>query len=103
VRQRFTRFVNPLRLPLLLTALVIAAMTSVPVDSHAGAGSCQNTRIFEYTYYYDAAHTLYAGYCQGACYPGGAWCTGVQTDYYVRSGGDLCGCPGGGDQAAARH
>jgi hypothetical protein len=89
VRQRFTRFVNPLRLPLLLTALVIAAMTSVPVDSRA-AGSCP--KIYDYTYYYDDEYTQYAGYCAGACYPGGAWCTGVQTEYYVRYGGELCDC-----------
>jgi hypothetical protein len=88
MRQRFARFVYPLRLPL-MAVLVIAAMTSLPADSRA-AGTCP--RIYEYTYYYDAAHTQYAGYCQGACYPGGAWCMDVITEYYVRSGGELCDC-----------
>jgi hypothetical protein len=90
MRQRLARSVHPLRLPFLLAALVIAAMTSLPADSRAA--SCP--RACEYDYYYDAAHTQWAGYCQGACYPGGAWCTGVTTDYYVRYGCELCGCWG---------
>jgi hypothetical protein len=89
MRQRLARFVSPLRLPFVLAVLVIAAMTSLPADSRA-AGQCP--RIWEYTYYYDAAHTQYAGYCTTACYPGGAWCTGVQTQYYYRYGGELCDC-----------
>jgi hypothetical protein len=89
MRQRFARFVYYLRLPL-MAALVIAAMTSAPADSLAAA--CP--RIWEFDYYYDAAHTQWAGYCTGACYPGGAWCTGVQTEYYVRYGGEPCGCFG---------
>lgn len=95
MRQRFARFVSPLRLPILLAVLVIAAMTSLPADSSA-APYCP--RIWEYDYYYDAAHTQWAGYCTGACYPGGGWCTGVQTEYYVRYGGDYCGCAGGNQQ-----
>jgi len=86
MRQRLASFVHPLRLPFLLAVLVIATMTSLPADSHAAG-----TRACEYDYYYDAAHTQYAGYCQGACYPGGAWCTGVITDYFVRYGCEPCG------------
>lgn len=91
MHQRFGRFVSPLRLPFLLAVLVIAAMTSLPVDSTAGP-ACP--RIWEYDYYFDAAHTQWAGYCTGACYPGGAWCMGVQTEYYVRYGGEPCSCFG---------
>jgi hypothetical protein len=87
MRQRFARFVYRLRLPFLLA--VLAAMTSLPTTSHA-APTCP--RIYDYYYYYDAAHTQYAGFCETACDPGGAWCTGVQTDYYVRYGGELCDC-----------
>jgi len=89
MRQHFARFVPPLKLLFLLTVLVIVAMTSLPADSRAAGTNCP--RIWEYDYYYDAAHTQWAGYCTGACYPGGAWCTGVQTEYYVRYGGDYCG------------
>ena len=92
MRQRFTRFVHPLRLPLLLAILVIAAMTSLPVDS--AAGTCP--RIWDYTYYYDDDYTQWAGYCSGSCYPGGGYCTGEQTEYYVRYGGELCDCGGQG-------
>ena len=87
MRQLFTRFVHPLRLPFTLAVLVIAAMTSLPADSRAASMAC------EYYYYYDAAHTQYAGYCQGACYPGGAWCMDVQTEYYVRTGCYSCDSP----------
>jgi expansin (peptidoglycan-binding protein) len=80
MRQFFARFVHPLRLPFTLAVLVIAVMTSLPAKSHAGSRAC------EYYYYYDAAHTQYAGYCQGACYPGGAFCLDQQTEYYVRTG-----------------
>jgi len=90
MHQRLARFMHPLRLPFVLAILVIAAITSLPADSDAV--TCP--RIWEYDYYYDAAHTQWAGYCTGACYPGGGWCTGVQTEYYVRYGGDYCGCAG---------
>lgn len=92
MRHRFAKFVSPLRLPFLLVALFLVTLTSIPADSLAG--NCP--RIWEYDYYYDAAHTQYAGYCSGACYPGGAFCIGVQTEYYVRYGGDYCGCAGQG-------
>jgi hypothetical protein len=90
MRQSFARFMYPLRLPFVSAVLFIAAMTSLPADS--SAARC--TRFWEYDYYYDAAHTQWAGYCTGACYPGGAWCTGDVTDYYVRYGGDYCGGTG---------
>jgi hypothetical protein len=62
----------------LLAALVIAAITSLPTESHAA-------KICSYQYYYDAAHTQPAGYCHGtACYPGGNWCMGDVTEYYAR-------------------
>jgi len=95
MRQRFARFVSPLRVPFLVAVLVLAAMASLPADS---AAVCHPSRFWEYDYYYDAAHTQYAGYCTGACYPGGAWCMGDVTDYYVRYGGDYCGC--GGQEAS---
>ena len=88
VRQRFARFVYPLKLPFLLAALVVAAMTSVPADSRA-AGCF---RACDYQYYYDAAHTQPSGWCVGACYPGGAYCDGVITEYSVRVACDYCGC-----------
>jgi hypothetical protein len=84
------QFVYILRLPL-SAALVIAAMTSLPADSYAG--KC--VRFWEYDYYYDAAHTQWAGYCTGSCEPGGAWCMGDITEYYFKYGGGYCG-PGCG-------
>jgi hypothetical protein len=90
MRQRSARFVHPLRLPFVLAVLFIAAMTSLPADSRA-AWTCPT--MCEYDYYYDAARTQWAGYCQGACYPGGAWCTGDITDYYRRYGCERCDCP----------
>ena len=87
MRQRFAKFVYPLRLPFILAVWGIVAMTSQPAESH----SHRCTRFWEYDYYYDAAHTQWAGHCAGSCDPGGAWCTGVITDYYVRYGGDYCG------------
>jgi len=97
MRQRFGRFVSPLRLPFLVAVLVLAAMASLPADS---AAVCHPSRWWEYDYYYDAAHTQYAGYCSGACYAGGAFCIGDVTEYYVRYGGDYCGC--GGEQASTQ-
>jgi hypothetical protein len=85
MRRRFARFMYPLRLPILLPVLVLAAMASLPEDSRAACA-----RFWEYDYYYDAARTQWAGYCTGACYAGGAYCTGTQTEYYVRYGGDYC-------------
>jgi hypothetical protein len=91
MRQRFAKFVYPLRLPFLLVVLVIVAMTSLPRDSRA-ALNCPT--ICEYDYYYDAARTQWAGYCQGACYPGGAYCYGDITDYYHRYNCEPCSCLG---------
>ena len=69
----------------------VATVTFLPpVTSAAGS-----TRACEYDYYYDAAHTQWAGYCQGACYAGGGWCTGVTTDYSVRLNCVPCSCLGG--------
>ncbi|HVR97347.1 MAG TPA: hypothetical protein VMW27_12080 [Thermoanaerobaculia bacterium] len=63
----------------LVATLVTAAMTSLPGDSHAGGN-----KICDYEYYYDAAHTQYAGYCYAACYAGGNFCIGDLTEYYAR-------------------
>ena len=93
MRQRFTRFMSPLRLPFAFAVLFIAVMTSLPADS--SAGGC--VRFWDYDYYYDAAHTQWAGSCTGSCAPGGASCTGDVTEYYVKYGGGACGgptCPG---------
>jgi hypothetical protein len=90
VRRHFARFVYPLRLPFVLMVLFIAAMTSLPADS--GAANCPTA--CEYQYYYDSARTQPAGTCYGACYPGGAWCTGDITDYYKRYACEPCGCWG---------
>ena len=87
MRQHLVSLAHLLKLPLLLVVLAIAAVASVPEASRAA--TCP--RIWEYDYYFDAAHTQWAGYCTGSCTPGGGWCTGVQTDYYVRYGGDYCG------------
>jgi hypothetical protein len=87
MRQRFAKFVYPLRLPF-LAVLVIAALTSLPADSHAFR--CYT--YWDYDYYYDAAHTQWAGSCVGSCEPGGAWCTGEQTGYYIKYYGGSCGC-----------
>jgi hypothetical protein len=81
--QRVARFVHTLRLPFVLAVLFIAGMTSLPVGSHAA------TKAFDYQYYYDAAHTQPSGFCTAACYPGGAYCEGVITEYYEKMG---CGC-----------
>lgn len=61
-----------------LTVLVIAAMASLPADSHAGG-----PKMCDYEYYYDAAHTQFAGYCYAACYAGGNFCIGEITAYYA--------------------
>ena len=87
MRQRFAKSLYSLRLPFLLAALVIAAMTSLPVDSRAAC-----PRACDYQYYYDAAHTQPSGWCVGACYPGGAHCDGVITDYSVRVACEPCSC-----------
>ena len=62
----------------LLTVLVIAAMTSLPADSHAGG-----PKMCDYEYYYDAAHTQVSGQCFAACYAGGNYCIGEITQYYA--------------------
>lgn len=59
----------------LLTVLVIVAMASLPAESVAA------NKVCDYEYYYDAAHTQWAGYCW-ACYLGGN-CTGEVTAYYA--------------------
>jgi hypothetical protein len=79
MRQRFARFVYPLRLAFVLAVLFIAAMTSLPANSRAN-----NTTVFDYQYYYDAAHTQPSGWCVSGCYPGGAYCEGDITQYYEK-------------------
>ncbi len=86
--QRLSRFVYPLRLPFVLVLLFIAAMTSLPADS--AAVSCPSA--CDVQYYYDAARTQPAGFCVGACYPGGASCWGDITDYFRRSNCEPCDC-----------
>jgi hypothetical protein len=58
----------------LVTVLVIVAMAFLPAVSVAD-------KVCDYEYYYDAAHTQWAGYC-AACYIGGN-CTGQVTEYYA--------------------
>ena len=60
----------------LVTGLVIGAMTYLPAESHAA-------KMCDYQYYYDAAHTQYAGYCFAACYAGGNYCIGDVTAYFT--------------------
>lgn len=74
-----------LRIPLLLAALTMAAMTSQPADSLA----CP--KIIEYEYYFDAAKTQYAGFCVKVC-NGTRNCSGVQTPYYTIVSQEPCGC-----------
>jgi hypothetical protein len=62
----------------LMAIVVTAAMTSLPESSYAGG-----PKICDYEYYYDAAHTQPAGYCNAACYAGGNVCYGEVTGYYV--------------------
>jgi len=90
MRQAFARFVRPLRLPFVLVVLFIAVMTSRPADSRAATGCPARACLYEY--YYDAAHTQYAGMCQEACYAGGQYCSGDVTEYSVRLGCDPCDC-----------
>jgi len=85
MRQRFARFVHPLRLPFVLGVLFVAAMTSLPANSRAAV-----CRACDYQYYYDAAHTQPSGWCVAACYPGGAHCEGDITEYYERAGCEYC-------------
>jgi hypothetical protein len=62
----------------LLTALVAAAMTSLPTDVEAA-------KFCDYEYYYDAAHTQFAGYCYHQCAPSSeTTCFGEVTEYYAR-------------------
>jgi hypothetical protein len=75
-----------LRLPFVVALLFIAAMTSMPVDS--AAVICP--KACEVQYYYDSARTQPAGWCQQACYPGGAYCDGDMTDYYKLSNCEPC-------------
>jgi hypothetical protein len=93
MHQRFARIVYHLRLPFVLGVLFIATMTSLPAPSHASVG-CP-ARACLYDYYYDAAHTQFAGQCQEACYAGGQYCTGEVTEYSVRTGCDPCPCGSG--------
>ena len=69
----------------LMTILVVTAITYLPAESHAA-------KMCDYEYYYDAAHTQWAGYCSAACYAGGNTCTGEVTGYYVLTNcRPLCG------------
>jgi hypothetical protein len=88
MRQRFAKFMYPLRLPFVLAVSSIAAITSMPADSSATV--CP--KACDVQYYYDAARTQPAGFCTGACYPGGAYCYGDITDYYKNSNCEPC-CP----------
>ena len=62
--------------PVLLAVLVLVGLTCLPAESHAA-------KMCDYEYYYDAAHTQYAGYCYAACYAGGNFCIGELTAYYA--------------------
>ena len=65
------------KLLLLATALAIAAM-ALPSESAA-------EKFCDEEYYYDAAHTQWAGYCFKRCYPTPEYnCLGERTDYYDR-------------------
>jgi hypothetical protein len=56
------------------TILAVAAMT-LPSESHA-------TKICDEEYYYDAAHTQWAGYCWKRCFPSPEYnCMGEVTLY----------------------
>jgi len=88
MRQLLARFVYLSRLPFALAVLSIAAITSMPADS--AATPCP--RACDVQYYYDAARTQPAGFCTGACYPGGASCYGDITDYLKESNCEPC-CP----------
>jgi hypothetical protein len=56
------------------TIVAIAAMT-LPTESSA-------TKICDEEYYYDAAHTQWAGYCWKLCYPSQEYnCMGERTLY----------------------
>lgn len=60
-----------------VTLLAIAAMT-LPSESAAA-------KICDEEYYYDAAHTQWAGYCWKLCAPSPEYnCTGERTQYYAR-------------------
>ena len=59
----------------LATVLVAAAMTL--------SSKSEAAKFCDYEYYYDAAHTQYAGYCNRACYAGGNVCLGDVTEYYA--------------------
>ncbi len=88
MRQAFARFVPLLRLPFVVAVLFTAVMASRPADSRAaGCG-----RACDYQYYYDAALTQPSGWCVGACYAGGAHCSGDITEYYVRVACEPCDC-----------
>jgi hypothetical protein len=62
---------------LVLTTFLVAAAMTLSSKSEAGAG-----KFCDYQYFYDAAHTQPAGYCNRACYAGGNVCLGDVTEYY---------------------
>ena len=76
-----------LRLPLLLAALAVAAMTSQPANS---APTCP-PEVIEYQYFYDAAHTQPAGNCTTLC-SGNTYCNGERTAYYISVVHGPCYC-----------
>jgi hypothetical protein len=60
----------------LLAVLLIAAM-ALPSQGSA-------EKICDEEYYYDAAHTQWAGFCWKLCYPSPEYnCMGERTMYYV--------------------
>jgi hypothetical protein len=60
----------------LVTVLVAAAMT-LPSKSEAA-------KFCDYIYFYDAAHTQFAAFCNYSCYAGGNICQfGEPTEYFV--------------------
>ena len=65
-----------LLLLVLVTGLVIGAMAYLPAESHAA-------KVCDYQYFYDAAHTQYAGLCIAACFPGENYCIGDITGYFA--------------------
>jgi hypothetical protein len=68
---------NTVKKLVLVTILAIAAL-SLPSESDAA-------KICDEEYFYDAAHTQWAGYCWKLCHPMVEWnCTGERTAYYAR-------------------
>ena len=59
----------------------IAGLTGVPPVIFAAP-----TQACEADFYFDAAHTQWAGYCTGACFMPYGWCTGTVTSHMVPLG-----------------